>query len=288
MVVGAQGGEEGVRDLGGEGVDGGGVGGDSDGGVRAGLDLGGGGAVEEQEVPGGGEDRALEAVQVAVAVLEADDAGDRGQAPDGLGGVGDLTPLVGDQREPGPGGDPLHLRDQSVLRGGGEVVRHDEKRVGAGVLGDAGEPQGLRPAVPGPGDDGHPAGRLLDGNGHDPPVLVLVQGEELAGAAGGEERAGPGGEPVGDVGAVSVGVEGAVLAEAGQRERQHARRHAFAQPPDDGGPAGVAVGQPVGAAAAAGAGAGAGADPGARAGAGRGVGAGALARRLHSPHCLRM
>lgn len=99
---------------------GGGVGGDADGGVGAGLDLGGGGAVEEEEVLGGGEDRALEAVEVAVPVLEADHTGDAGQAPDGLGGVGDLAALVGDEREPGARGDPLHLGDQAVL---GAAVR---------------------------------------------------------------------------------------------------------------------------------------------------------------------
>src|SRR5690606_332436 len=70
LVAVAQGGEEGVGDLGGEGVHGGGVGGDADGGVGAGLDLGGGGAVEEQEVLGGGEGEALHPVEVAVAVLE--------------------------------------------------------------------------------------------------------------------------------------------------------------------------------------------------------------------------
>ncbi|GAA2694272.1 hypothetical protein GCM10010310_54590 [Streptomyces violaceolatus] len=76
-------------------------------------------------------------------------------------------------------------------------MRHDEEGVGTRVLGDAREPQGLRPAVAGPGDDRHAPGRLFDGDGDRLPVLVLVQGEELAGAAGGEEGSGTGGEPFG-------------------------------------------------------------------------------------------
>jgi hypothetical protein len=112
-------------------------------------------------------------------------------------------------------------------------VRQHQERVGAGVLGDAREPDGLRPAVAGAGDDGDPSRRLLDGDGDDLPVLVLVEREELAGAAGREDGAGGGGEPLRDVGAEAVRVEGAVVTEGGQWERQHAARHALPQPPRD-------------------------------------------------------
>ena len=230
MVAVAQGGEEGAGDLGGEGVHGGGVGGDADGGVGAGLDLGGGGAVEEQEVLGCGQREALKAVQVAVAVLEADDVRQGGDAAERVGGEGDLAALVGDQGQRGAGGDLLQLGDQAVLRGGDEVVRQHQECVGSGVLGDAREPDGLRPAVAGARDHGDAAGRLLDGDGDDLPVLVLVEREELSGAAGREDGAGRGGESLGDVGTEAVRVEGAVVAEAGQRERQHAARHALPQP----------------------------------------------------------
>ncbi len=112
VVAVAQGGEEGRRDLGCEGVDGGGVGRYADRGVRTRLEFGGGGPVEEQEALGRGEGEALQPVEVAVAVLEPDDAGDAGDAPERLGAEGDLAALVGDERERGAGGDLLQLRDE--------------------------------------------------------------------------------------------------------------------------------------------------------------------------------
>lgn len=149
-----EGGEEGAGDFRREGVHGGGVGGDADRGVGPGLDLGGGGAVEEQEVVGGGEGEALEAVEVAVAVLEPDDVRQGGDAAQRVGGVGDLAALVRDERQRGAGGERLELGDEAVLRGGDQVVRQDEEGVGAGVLSDAREPGGLGPAVADAGDDG--------------------------------------------------------------------------------------------------------------------------------------
>ena len=53
-------------------------------------------------------------------------------------------------------------------------MREDEERVGARLLGDAREAGGLGPAVADAGDDGRLAGRLLDGDRHHVPVLVLA------------------------------------------------------------------------------------------------------------------
>lgn len=110
-------------------------------------------------------------------------------------------------------------------------MRHHQEGVRAGLLGDPGEPQRLCPAVADARDHRQPPVGDLGRGRDDRAVLVLVQGEELTGSAGGEDRARRGRELGGQIGAVRVQVEAAVVPEAREREGQHAARHAVPQSP---------------------------------------------------------
>ena len=169
-----------------------------------------------------------------MTVLEPDDARDSRDAAHGFRAVGDLTALVGDERQPGAPGDAAQLLDEALLRAAHQIVRQYQRGVRARLFGDPREAQGLCPAVADAGDDRQPPGGDLDGGRDDVPVLVLGQREELPRAAGGEEGSGCGGRLRREVVAVAVEVESGVGAEAGEREGQDSACHAFPQAGGDG------------------------------------------------------
>jgi hypothetical protein len=230
VVACGQCGEEGVRDFRREGVHGRGISRDADGGVGASLDFGGGRAVEEQEAFRRGEGEALEPVEVAAPVLEADHGRDFRDPAQAGGGEGDLVALVGDQWQVGAVGDPAQLLHQPVLRRGDQVVGQHQQGIRPGLLSDPGEPPRLGPAVADARDHRHPAVGHFDRARDDGAVLVLVQRAELARPAGREHGPRPGGELRGQVRPVRVRVEVAVVPETGERKGKDPAGHAVAQP----------------------------------------------------------
>ena len=152
-------------------------------------------------------------VQVAAAVLEADDARVAGQLRHGLWGEHRVVPLVDDHVEAGPVGQPLVVREQPGLAAVGEVRRHREQPIGTRLGGRVGERAGQRRAVPDAGDDRYPAVGHLDGHLDRGGVLVDAEREELAGTAAREDRRRPGVEPGVQVPPVRVEVHLAVRPE---------------------------------------------------------------------------
>ena len=111
---------EGEREVGGEGEGGRRVQRHADGAVGLLGGLGGGQAVEEQEVladgVGDGADDAGDLVEIAGAVLEADDVGDLRDLDRGLLGVAGVVAVVDDHRQVGGRGDLAGVGDEPGLR----------------------------------------------------------------------------------------------------------------------------------------------------------------------------
>ena len=109
---------------------------------------------------------------------------------------------------------------QALLAGLGQVVRQQQDPVGPGALGGLDQVDRDRGAVAGRRDDRQLVGGLFHGRGDDLLDLLQVQGEELSGAAGGEQTRGLVLTEPGDVVAVGRLVELQVGGEVGDRERQ--------------------------------------------------------------------
>ncbi len=167
VVAGVQRLVEGEREVGGEAEDGRRVQAHADPAVGESGELGGGQAVEVEEVAGDlgahGADDALHQVEVAEAVLEADDAVRAGEPDDGLGGEHGVVALVDDDVERGGRREFRVVPQQALLVRDDQVRRHREQPVGARLLGERGVPHSEGGAVPGARDDRDAARGLFDG-----------------------------------------------------------------------------------------------------------------------------
>lgn len=158
-------------------------------------------AAEDEKVPPRLQKEVGEVLQVLGGVLEAHDVGEvPPQAPHGLGG--DLHPgpsrdVVDEEGKVGDG--PRHLGEVAVkpLLVGLDVVGDDDHGpLGPGLLGEAGELQGLLQAKrPGPRDHGNAARHLVQDDLYGP--LPLLQGLG-AGLARGAPHAHAVGAPLDD------------------------------------------------------------------------------------------
>jgi len=117
------------------------------------------------------------------------------------------------------------VRGQAFLAGFGEVVRQQQDAVRAGLLGGLGALDGEARGAAGARDDRHHAAAGVDRGLDDAGVLVAGQREELARAAGREQRARAVGSQPFEALLVALLVEVAVAVEVGQREREQAGAH---------------------------------------------------------------
>jgi hypothetical protein len=117
------------------------------------------------------------------------------------------------------------MSDQAFLAGFGQVVRQQQDAVGAGTLGLLRALDGKAGRAAGAGNDGHLAAAGVHRGPDDAGVLVAGEREELAGAAGGEQRGGAiRGQPFQPFG-IAAGVEVALGVEIRQRKRQQSVGH---------------------------------------------------------------
>ena len=124
---------------------------------------------------------------VAVGLLDGGDVGmlrqlHIGGGLDGRAGAG--GDVVENEGLGGGVGDSVVHGHQAVLGGLIIVGCHHQAGVGAGLAGKAGEVDGVGRVVgAGAGDDGHPAGGALHGEGDGVAVLFVGEGGALAGGA---------------------------------------------------------------------------------------------------------
>ena len=215
---------EGEGDLGGEAEHGGRVEGDADAPVgELGLFRGGQTVKVEEVARGLGADRAddaLHEVEVAQAVLEADDPVGAGELDHGLRGEHGVVALVDDDGQGARGGHLAVVPQQPLLARDHQIRRHRQQSVRTGLLGEPGVADGERGAVAGARHDGDaPLGGL---HGRADARLELLRGEgvELSGAAAGEHGGGSGLHPAADMGTAGVEVHGAAGAVGGDGEEQ--------------------------------------------------------------------
>ena len=223
LVLRADGVVERQRELGHEVEDRRGVGGHAELEQRQREDLGGGQAADVGQPvahPGVGPGHLLD---VADAVLEADQGAVALAGPlEGVGVQHGVGAAVDDDAERAGLADRGDVVDEPVLAGLGEVRGHQQQAVGAGLLGGAGLGDGVRGGAGRGGEDRDGAVDGADGGSDHPVGLGGGQREALTGAAGGEEAGdGVGAEPR-QVLAVGRLVELAVLAEVGDGEGQQA------------------------------------------------------------------
>ncbi len=215
---------EGERDLGDEAEHGGRVEGDADAPVgELGL-FGGRQAVEVEEFAGDlgadGTQDALHQVEVAEAVLEADDAVGAGEFDDRGGGEHRVVALVDDNGQRGRRGHLAVVPQQPLLPGDHQIRRHGEQPVRPGVLREPRVPYGEGGAVARARDHRHPARGRLHGRPDARLELLGQQRVELPGAAAREHGGGPGLDAPADMRAVDVEIDGAVGAVRGDGEEQ--------------------------------------------------------------------
>ncbi len=167
------------------------VGGDADVALAAAEHEGHGGGVVariDREAFGHLADQPLRALDVAGGFLDADDARHLGQAQHRVVlhiGDGAARHVIEDGGQVAHGlGDRLEVQVLALL-GGLVVVGHDlQLRVGAHLLGEAGEFDGLGRGVgAAAGHDGHALRSLFDGHADDLAVLLDVDGGRFAGGA---------------------------------------------------------------------------------------------------------
>ena len=169
-----------------------------------------------------GSDDAADGGDVAGAVLEADqvrallaEAGQRG------GGEAEVGAIVDDYANIHRVAHRLDVGREPGLAGLGQIVRQQQKAVGAGLLDRAGEVDRHGGAVAAAGEDRHLAGSGLGGP-DSVDYLLGPEREELAGAAGGEEAGGGVlGEPL-DVSGVGFRREAVAAVEGGDGEGEEA------------------------------------------------------------------
>lgn len=175
----------------------------------------------------------LHQVEIAHAVLEADDPLGAGQFDHGLGREHGVVALVDHDVQRGGGGEFPVVPQESLLARQHQVRRHREQSVGPGLLGEASEPYGERGPVPGARDDRNAPGGRLHGRPHTLLELLGRERVELPGAAAREDGRGTVLDAAPHMGAVGVEVEGAVGAV--RRDGEEQRPAGDAEPSNKGG-----------------------------------------------------
>ena len=194
--------------------------------------LGGGHAVEELEgLVAAGQRRAdrdhdaREPVEVAHAVLEADDPGQRGDLDGRLGVEAGVAAVVDDQRQAAALGDGPDVAHQPGGGGLHQVGRQQQQAVRARLPGGPGELEGQWQRPAGARVHRDASGGHLDGGADHPRVLLRSQGVELARAAGREDPAGARVQACPQVLGQDIGIHRSGRGERCHRKEQHALEH---------------------------------------------------------------
>ena len=191
--------------------------------VRCRIHLGGGQAAQVREAVAHRLADADHELDVADAVLEAHQVGAAlGERLQHRRAQPAHRAVVDDDAELHRPAHRLHVRGDAFRAGLGEVVRQQQDAVRAEPLGLLRIRDCLARGAARARDDRHLAAAGIDGGLDHLAVLAAGQREELARAAGGEQRAGAiGGEPL-EARRVGASVEVALRVEIGDGERQQA------------------------------------------------------------------
>ncbi|SPA41445.1 exported protein of unknown function [Cupriavidus taiwanensis] len=191
--------------------------------VGRGIDLGGGQAAQVGEAVAQLAADADHRFDVAHAILEADQVGAApGQAGQLVGVELRIGAVVDDHADIDRLADFFHVGGNAVLAGLGQVVRQQQHAGGAQALGFLRVGDGSAGRAAGAGQDRHLAGAGTHRGVDYGRVVLRRQREELAGAAGREQRGGAvGGQPFQARG-VGLGREVALGVEVGDGEGQQA------------------------------------------------------------------